>query len=596
MPASSGSKHSLKLYLRLLNYLSDHRGQVWLTLLYMALWAASTAAVALLLNPLMNLTFLKGPDRQAAYAHLLSFEIPLTFFAAIVRSLSGFGKDYLMRRLAQVVIQKLRNGLYGHFLTLPMAYFNIQRTGGLAARITSDVQILEDSVFNVVGQGIASIITAIALVGAMIYTDWQLAFVSLVIFPLVLGLVFHFGKRIRKASGEGQQYLADLNAQIHETLAGIRVVKAFGMERYERKKFEDTNHRYFSITLKRIRAMVVSSPLVEAISISSFLILFVWVAHRSLLEQNVNVGMFTSFFAMVAMLYPQLKNFNGLWAQLQQAMASAERCFEILDTVDPMKDAEGAVEIKPLKKVIEFKDVNFEYLSGHPVLRHISLTIEKGEVVALVGPSGGGKSTLADLIPRFYQPTSGQIFWDGQDITRVKLSSLRSHIGIVTQETILFHDSILKNIAYGRPQATLREVQEAAKAAYAGEFIRNSPHGFNTLIGERGIKLSGGQRQRLAIARAILKNPPVLILDEATSALDTESELLVQKALNQLMGHRTTLVIAHRLSTVQKADRILVIDKGRIVEQGRHSALLAKKGLYAKLYRLQFRDSTTKAI
>jgi len=273
-------------------------------------------------------------------------------------------------------------------------------------------------------------------------------------------------------------------------------------------------------------------------------------------------------------------------------LASVERCFEILDTVDPMVDVKGAAEVGTLKKAIEFKNVSFEYLPGHPIIKNVSFSVAKGEVVALVGPSGGGKTTLVDLVPRFYQPASGQILWDGKDISKMKLASLRSHIGIVTQETILFHESILKNIAYGRPGASFWDVQDAAKAAYAKEFIDNTPQGFNTLIGDRGIRLSGGQRQRLAIARAILKNPPVMILDEATSALDTESEQLVQKALNELMGHRTTLVIAHRLSTVRKANKILVIDKGRIVEQGKHGHLLNKRGLYAKLYRMQFRDST----
>src|SRR6185295_14881429 len=347
--------------------------------------------------------------------------------------------------------------------------------------------------------------------------------------------IFYFGRRIRRASGESQQFLADLNAQVHETLAGIRVVKAFGREPHERKKFEATNASYFAVSLRRIRAFVASSPLVEFITTGALLGLLAWVAYRSLLQQNVNIGIFTSFFAMAATLYPQLKNFNGLWAQLQQAMASAERCFEVLDTVDPMVDARDAVDVKSLKKALEFKKVGFEYLKGHPVLRDISFSVEKGEVVALVGPSGGGKTTLVDLIPRFYQPTSGQILWDGRDLSKTKLASLRAHIGIVTQETILFHDTILKNIAYGRPGASFWDVQEAAKAAYAKEFIENSPNGFNTIIGDRGVKLSGGQRQRLAIARAILKNPPLMILDDVTAAPDTESEQLVQKALDQLM-------------------------------------------------------------
>ena len=589
MTPTPDPKGSFRLYLRLLGYLSDHRFRSWLALLCMGLSAASTTFVMLQIRPFMNDTFLKSPHPEDTYAHLLHFVIPLTFLAAIARGFSGYGKDYLMRSLAQVVVQKLRNDLYGHFLVLPMSYFDSQRTGGLAARITNDVQVLEDSLLNVVGQGLSSGIVAATLVTAMVYTDWRLALASFVVFPLVLGPIYHYGRKIRRASGEGQQWLADLNAQVHETLAGIRVVKAFGMEAHERRKFEATNKSYFGVVLRRIRAMVTASPLVEFISTTALLALLWWVAVRSILEQNIDLGIFISFFAMAATLYPRLKDFNDLWAQLQQAMASAERCFEILDTEDPMVDVRDAVEARPLRKAIEFKNVSFEYVPGHPVLRGVSFSIEKGEVVALVGPSGGGKSTLADLIPRFYQPTSGQVQWDGQDITRIKLSSLRHQIGIVTQETILFHDSILKNIAYGRPGASFWDVQGAAKAAYAREFIENAPQGFNTLIGERGVKLSGGQRQRLAIARAILKNPPVLILDEATSALDTESEHLVQKALEQLMGHRTTLVIAHRLSTVRKADRILVIDKGRIVEQGKHSALLSKGGLYAKLYKMQFR-------
>ncbi|HUO58195.1 MAG TPA: ABC transporter ATP-binding protein, partial [bacterium] len=554
MSSTNSPTGSLKLYLRLLVYLGGHKFRAFLAILCMILSALSTGVVMKQLEPIMNETFLKSADPQATFSHLLTFVIPVTGAAALLRAFSTYGKDYLTRSLSQVVIQKLRNNLFNHFLTLPMTFFDSQRVGGLAARITNDVQILEDSVFNVVGQGLSSCIMAVTLVAFMAYTDWELTVMALVVFPLTLGPIYHFGRRVRKASGESQQLLADMNAHIHETLSGIRVVKAFGMEHHEKKKFEDANRSYFGTTMRRIRAIAVSSPLVEFITTLVLLGLLAWVAHRSILEQNVTVGIFTSFFAMAVTLFPRLKDFNGLWAQLQQAMASAERCFQILDIPDPMTDSRSAVEAKPLRKAIEFKKVNFEYLPGHPVLKDISFSIHKGQRVALVGPSGGGKSTLADLIPRFYQPTSGKILWDGEDLTRFKLASLREQIGIVTQETILFHDSVLRNIAYGRPGASFWDVQEAAKHAYALDFIKNTPQGFNTPIGERGVKLSGGQRQRLAIARALLKNPPVLILDEATSALDTESEHLVQKALEELMGHRTTLVIAHRLSTIHKAD------------------------------------------
>jgi len=436
-------------------------------------------------------------------------------------------------------------------------------------------------------------LTAVSLTALLLHLDWKLALLTLVVFPMALYPIYRFGRKVRRASGEGQQILADLNAQVHETLAGIRVVKAFGMEEFEREKFKKTNEKFFATAMRSIRAYAASTPIVEMIGTIAFLSLVVWLAYRSLFERNLTIGDFIAFLAAVATLYPNLKNFNGLWSGLQGALAAVERCFEILDTPDSMADAKGAGEVGPLKRGIEFKDVGFEYVAGHPVLSGISFTVNKGEVVALVGPSGGGKSTLADLIPRFYKPASGQIFWDGKDIANIKTSSLRAQIGIVTQETILFHDTILSNIAYGRPGASFQLIQDAAQAAYARDFIVNTPNGFNTLIGDRGVKLSGGQRQRLAIARAILKNPPVLILDEATSALDTESEQLVQKALDELMGHRTTLVIAHRLSTVLRADRILVIDKGRIAEEGKHDELLGKKGLYEKLYRMQFKDHET---
>ena len=589
--APDNFKHSYGMYLRLLAYLKDHKVRVSLALLSMVVSALSTAFVMYQLKPIYDGAFLKTSDPQATFNSLVSWTLPITFVAALFRALSGYGQDYLNRYLGQKVVQELRNDLYSHFLKLPMSYFNVQRTGSLAARITNDVQVLQDSLVNVVGQGTYSALMVLALGSFLIYRDWQLALLALVIFPVGLYPIFRYGRKIRRSSGEGQQYLADLNSQIHETLSGIRVVKAFGMESHEKRKFQETNDKFFGAAMRMNRAFASSSPIVESIATGVLLILIGWMGYRDLTQSTLTGGLFISFLGATLTLYPYLKNFNGLWGGLQHALAAAERCFEVLDTVDPMVDVRDAVEIKPIKRALEFKKVSFEYIPGHPTLREISFSVAKGEVLALVGPSGGGKSTLVDLIPRFYQPTAGHIYWDGMDISQVKLASLRSHIGIVTQETILFHDSIMRNIAYGRPGATFWDVQEAAKAAYAKDFIANTPHGFNTLIGDRGIKLSGGQRQRLAIARAILKNPPVMILDEATSALDTESEQWVQKALNELMEHRTTLVIAHRLSTVRKADRILVIDKGRIVEQGKHSHLLAKKGLYAKLHRMQFRTS-----
>ncbi len=592
MSSTAGFKTSLKLYMRLLAYLKPYRSRVILNFLLMVISASATGFVMYQFEPLINATFMKTDDPSGTYRHLVFWTVPITLFAAMLRYSAGYGQDYFTGYLGQRIVQQLRADLYSHFLTLPMSYFNAQRTGGLAARITNDVQILQDTIISGIGRSFSSGLTAAALAVVLIHLDYQLAFVAFVVFPIALLPIYRFGRKIRRASGEGQQILSDLNSQIHETLAGIRVVKAFGMEHFEKNKFNKTNEKYFATAMSSIRAYALSTPIVEIMATVSLLGLIVWLARRALFQGDITVGTFVAFMGATATLYPQLKGFNGFWSSLQHALASVERCYEILDTVDPMVDGKGAVEVGALKKGIEFKNISFEYIPGHPVLRNISFSVAKGEVVALVGPSGGGKTTLVDLVPRFYQPNSGKIFWDGKDISNIKLASLRSHIGIVTQETILFHESILKNIAYGRPGASFWDVQAAAKAAYAKEFIDNTPQGFNTLIGDRGIRLSGGQRQRLAIARAILKNPPVMILDEATSALDTESEQLVQKALNELMGHRTTLVIAHRLSTVRKANRILVIDKGRIAEQGKHSHLLNKRGLYAKLYRMQFRDSS----
>ena len=583
-------KKSFKTYMRLLAYAQEYRFRVVLTWVCMILSAIATPLVFVQLKPIVDGAFMVTDHPQQAFDHLVYFVIPLTLLAAIVRSMAGYGQSYLTGYIGQQVVRKLRDNLYAHFLKMPMAYFNAQRTGGLAARITNDVQTLQDSIPNVLGSGLSSILTSIGLASALIYFEWRLALIALVVFPLALFPIYRFGRKIRQASGERQQYLADLNSQIHETLSGIRVVKAFGMEPFEKEKFKKTNMGYFEVSMRWIRAYASSSPVVEAIGTFALLGLIVGLAHQSLFPpHNITAGDFVQFVGLLATLYPNLKNFNGLWTGLQNAMAAVERCFEILDMKDPMVDAAHAVQISPLKKSLEFKQVSFEYLPGHPILRQVSFKVAKGEMVALVGPSGAGKTTLVDLIPRFYQPTQGQILWDGKDLTDIQLASLRSHIGIVTQETILFHDSILGNIAYGKPGATFWQVQAAAKAAYAHEFIQNTPKGYNTMIGDRGVKLSGCQRQRLAIARAILKNPPVMILDEATSALDTQSEQLVQKALDQLMGHRTTLVIAHRLSTVRKADRILVIEKGRVAEEGKHGALLKKGGLYAKLYKMQFK-------
>ncbi|HET9869080.1 MAG TPA: ABC transporter ATP-binding protein, partial [bacterium] len=446
----SSFKQSFKIYMRLLDYAGEYRWRIWLTWLFMIVTALSTSFVFLQLKPIFDGAFLVTPDPQAQFDHLAYFIIPWTLCAAVLRSGSGYGQAYFMGFLGQQIVQKLRNNLYDHFLKLPMAFFNAQRTGNISNRITNDVQVLQDSIPNVVGSGVSSVLMVLSLSVSLIYFEWKMALMALVVFPLGVLPIYHFGRKIRRASRERQELLGTLNSQIFETLAGIRVVKGFGMESFEKNKFHRTNRGYFEVSMRSVRAFAASSPIVEAMTTLVMLGLVVWLAHESLFPpRDITGGDFVRFFAITATLYPHLKNFNGLWGGMQNALGAAERCFEILDTPDSMMDAADAVQVGPLKKALEFKGVSFEYLPGHPVLRDVSFAVKKGETVALVGPSGGGKSTLADLIPRFYQPTSGRILWDGVDLARIKLASLRSHIGLVTQETILFHDSILNNIAYG---------------------------------------------------------------------------------------------------------------------------------------------------
>jgi len=590
-PASSFS-----LYRRLLGYLTPHRPRVALAILCMVGTSATTVGLAYILKPVMDGVFLKTGDPAGQYHQLMTVTLPLALLIAVTRAACTYGQSYTMGYLSQRLVQTIRDGLYRRFITLPIAYFTRQTTGGMGARITNDVLILQESVTSVLGTAVSSSLMAVALIAYVLYLDWKLALVALVVFPLAVLPIVRFGKKMRRASGEGQSLLSELNAQIHETFSGIRVVKAFGREGDEEERFKRTNRSYWATALRSIRASAMSSPIVEAIGVVAFLTLGWWLARRAIFEGDLTPGAFISFGGALFALYKPLKDLNNIWGRMQTALAAAERCFEVLDTPDEQADAPEAVTLPALGDAIEFQGVSFEYLPGRPVLQEVSFKLRKGEIVALVGPSGGGKSTLADLIPRFYRPTKGRILWDGVDLSKAKAASLRSHIGIVTQETILFHGTIRHNITYGRPDATEAQVVEAAKAAYADGFIRESPQGYDTLIGERGARLSGGQKQRLAIARALLKDPPVLILDEATSALDTESERLVQLALDRLMGQRTTLVIAHRLSTIQRANRILVLDKGGLVEEGTHDALLAKGGLYAKLYKMQFREPTKETI
>jgi len=413
---------------------------------------------------------------------------------------------------------------------------------------------------------------------------------SFVVFPATLGIIAWIGRRVRLESGMVQERIADLTSVLHETISGVKVVKAFGMETFENRKFGAEGNRYLETVLHVTRIRNLASPATEFLSAVAGAVIIWYGGMQVLSHEAMKASEFLGFLFAMFQLMPPIKELTSVNNRIQEATAAGQRVFEILDTEPSIRNAPGAVPLEDFRHAIEFRDVSFRYNGGDLVLENVSFTIRKGEVVAIVGPSGSGKSTMADLLPRFYDPTAGSITIDGRDLRSVELKSLRDKIGIVTQETILFNDTVRNNIAYGLELCPMEEIVRAAKAANAHAFVSDMPGGYDSRIGERGVKISGGERQRLALARAILKNPPILILDEATSALDTESELLVQQAIENLMAGRTSVVIAHRLSTIQHADRILVIENGRIVETGRHEELLKNgKGLYRKLYEMQFR-------
>jgi subfamily B ATP-binding cassette protein MsbA len=575
----------MKLYLRLLQYVKPYVGRVIAALICLALTAGLTAAGMYLIKPVMD-KILGNPDHVQAlfYLKLVPLAIILTY---LLKGFSTYGQDYLINYIGNRIIMDVRNQLYAHLLDLDMSFFQSQRSGLLISRITNDVTQMQAAVSNVLGQFMGSMLTIGGLIGLLFYLDWKMACIALFVFPVAVYPVIYIGKSLRKLSHQSQSKMADLTTVLHESIAGVRVVKAFTMEKKEIQRFKGELQRFFDLTMRALRKTAISSPLMEFIGSLGVSIMIVWAGSR-VITSGYTAGTFFAFIGGLASLYPQVKTLAGINNTIQQALAAGQRVFELLDSPPTIKDHADAVDVHGVKKKVDFKHVWFSYQPGRPVLRDVHFSIPAGKVLAIVGRSGAGKTTMADLIPRFADVEKGSIAIDGHDIRWISLKSLRGMIGVVTQETILFNETIRNNIAYGRPEATQAEVEAAARAANAHEFILHAKHGYETMIGERGVKLSGGQRQRLAIARAILKNPPILVLDEATSALDTESERLVQDALIRLMAHRTTFVIAHRLSTVQHADRIIVLDEGKIVESGRHQELLKKKGLYAKLVKLQF--------
>ena len=508
----------------------------------------------------------------------------------IFKGIFVFFKELLMNSAAQKILMNLRNSVYTHLVHLPMRFFDTGKTGEIMSRVTYDVQMIEGSInaFVVILQ---SAIYTIVFVTGMFLTDWQLTIFSLLVFPILGVIIKFFSDRIRNISRRIAVKLAEISSFLQETISSIKIVKSYTREEFEKGRFIEKTKENYRFSLKSVILVALLKPSNEILSVGGMILIFM-VCGIKLINGSLMISDLVQFIAFLSMAYKPIKTLGEVTQVLEKATASAERIFEVIDTSrEPLKKIESPVFLESIEGTVEFEDVNFSYNDEDLVLNSISITANKGETVALVGPSGAGKSTIFNLIMRFYEVQSGKILVDGIDISEVSIESLRTQISLVPQETLLFSGTVMDNIRYGRLDASDDEIIDAAKKANADIFIQNLPGKYNTEIGERGIQLSGGQRQRIAIARAFLKNPRILLLDEATSALDTESESLVQEAMENLMKDRTTFVIAHRLSTIQNSDIIHVIDKGRIIQSGNHKELVETEGIYKKLYLMQFKDS-----
>lgn len=519
----------------------------------------------------------------------ICFLVLMTFF---LKNITGYTQAYFMAHVEYGAMKDLRDEAYSHLHQLPMSYFKKERVGNLISRFTNDVNIVQASITAAFSNLIKEPLTILVFLGIALSISWQLTLVAFIVLPFSMLIIGWIGLKLRRQSTMVQAKIADITSILQETISAVKIVKAFGMEKYENKKFTKETHSFFRMMLKIVRIRNIASPVTEFLSVLVGVFIIYYGGVMVLQQNSLKASEFLGFLFAIFQMMPPIKELTSVNNRIQEASAAGERIFEILDTKPSIRNKTGAAEVSGFQDKIELKNVFFSYEDSiEPVLKDISFVAGRGEVVALVGPSGGGKSTLVDLLPRFHDPDSGSICIDGIDIKDVKIEDLRNLMGIVTQETYLFNETIRNNIAYGREDYPMEKIIEAAKTANAHNFIMELPKGYDTIIGERGTKLSGGQRQRISIARALVKNPGIMIFDEATSALDNESELLVQEAIERMMKNRTTFVIAHRLSTIRHATKIIVIDYGQIVQQGKHNELLAEdKGLYKKLYEMQFRD------
>jgi len=537
--------------------------------------------IAWLVKPVMDDIFIRRDS-------LMLKLIPLALLAVyVVKGLARYLQANLMASVGERVVARLRRELYTHIQSMPLAFFSDVHSADLMSRMLTDVARLARLSSGVLVMAVRQLGTIAALLVVMVAREWALTLMALAAFPVIAVVVRVIGRRLYRINKRAQERVAQLAVLLHESLSGTKIVKAFGRERHEQVRFDALNDRLLALSLKNVRADEVTEPLMEVAGALGIMAVL-WYGGYQVIEGHMTPGTLFSFTAAALMLYGPVRRLSRSLNVVQQSTASVERVFHILDLPPAITDRPGATRLETFTRTLAFERVDFRYGDADEMtLKEIALEVRKGEVVAFVGMSGAGKSTLMDLVPRFHDVTAGRITLDGHDLREVTQDSLRAQLGVVTQETFLFSDTIRYNIAYGRPDATFEEIVRAARQAHAHDFILACPDGYDTLVGERGVRLSGGQRQRIAIARAFLKNPPILILDEATSDLDAESEFMVQQALAELMHGRTVLVIAHRLATVRNADRIVVIHDGRIAEIGRHDELRARDGIYRRLYALQ---------
>ncbi len=573
----------MKNYVRLLKYIRPYIKQLVLAVFCIVFAAAANLYVPWIIKDMIDKVLM---ERDMAMLNLIAVGIVVVFF---LRGIFYYGQSYLVSFVGQRVIIDIREALFAKFQRMALSYFDSQQTGAIMSYVTNDVQALQNALVEKLIEFVTESSVLIGSIILMFYLDWKLTLITLITVPLVGQAMSIFGKKLKKSATIIQERLADINSLLQESISAVRVVKSFVRESHEIRRFHQQNELNFQAEMKNVQLSSLLTPSVEflaAITVTFIL----WIGGYEVVQGKLTAGALVAFLTYAVNLANPVKRISRIYGAVQRAMAAGDRVFNVLDLKESICDKKDAISLPEIEGRVSFQDVTFSYKDGIAAISDVSLEVSPGQLIAFVGPSGAGKSTIANLIPRFYEVQKGAIKIDGYDVRDVTIKSLREQIGIVPQETMLFSSSVRENIRYGRLEATDAEVEEAARAANAEEFILKLPLGYETKIGERGLNLSGGQRQRISIARAILKNPRILILDEATSALDTESEKIVQAALDKLMVGRTSFAIAHRLSTIFDADRICVINGGKIVEQGTHEELLAAGGLYSTLYHIQFKS------